>query len=167
MLPDSYKLITTITRSLMEAEKRRLAGVKAQLVKTALERYGAHKDGFAYAGQVFDREGLPKGPRQRVSLDYALYAEADDYLADMAQIDTDTRLISQILVPLLDTCTNLQEVRDALPECLVDTLPELQKFSRRMPAAWTLQGPTNDRLRRQYEKILPRIAFYSAARLMY
>lgn len=165
-ISNSHELIKRIVSALFTAEERRLEKVRADLIKSNKELYPDRPhDGFLYQGQVYDPVSLVPGKRARVSLHNSLIKDMDDYLKDLEQVWTDRHYISQMLFTMLHPCTDLQEVRDALPNCLTDTIPELKRLPRTRPEAYTIEN--NAMALRQYPKVLRRMEFYSTARLLY
>jgi len=84
----------------------------------------------------------------------------------VAKVDLEKQLIKQSLSHLLIPCRSEQDIRDALPDCLSALMPRsIQALPRTNEEAWTIRN--DERALRQYRKALPRIEFYSAARLIY
>lgn len=165
-LSSKHEIIKQIMAKLFSAEERRLETVRDQLVKANAEYYpNRPHDGFTYQGKPYDLSNLARGPRTRVSLHLKMVDQMDAYLADHDQVWGDRYYISQILSPILGPCDSLQDVRDALPNCLMDTIEALRSYQRTRPEAYTIQADT--RSFRQYQKILPRIEFYATSRLLY
>jgi len=165
-LLNAHNTIKEITADLFTAEERRLSKVREHLIAANREQYpNRPHDGFTYKGKPYDPPNLISGKRVRVPLHPSLYDRMDNFLADESQIWTDRHQISQMLFSVLKSCESLQDIRDALPECLVGSLRYLRGLVRQRPPAYTLN--TNPRILRQFEKLLPRIEFYSTARLLY
>lgn len=164
-----YNLIHSIADKLFEAEERRL---NALIVKVNQENKRLSKskvDGFLYDGQLY----MPKlgsivmlGVNQtKVPLHNNLQGEMGKFIQDHKKIKDDRAFIIQTLFILLSPCISNQDIRDALPECIVDCAGDLQRLSRTREPAWSIQG--NLRAIRQYNKLLPKLEVYAAARLIY
>ena len=165
-LSNAHEVIKRIAGSLFAAEERRLEKIKDQAIASNKECYpDKPHDGFAYKGNSYFPAGLMRGARTRVSLHLSLNGMMDEYLTDIEKVWTDRHLISQMLVPLLMPCSSAQDIRDALPNCIVDTLEDLKTLPRLRDAAYTIEQDT--RTMKQYLKVLPRIEFYACARLLY
>jgi hypothetical protein len=165
-LTNAHEVIQRIARSLFSAEERRLEKVKDQLVASNKECFPDRPhDGFTYKGVPYDPSNLTKGARTRVSLHLSLSDQMDEYLEDKEKVWTDRHYISQMLFTLLHPCDSAQDIRDALPNCIVDTLDDIKQLRRVREAAYTIQD--NKMNHRQYLKILPRMEFYATARLLY
>ena len=167
-MPDwkSHEFIKRIAAALFNSEERRLEKVREQLIRSNKELYPTKPhDGFTFGGKVYDPSNLVGGRRTRVSLHPRLHDDMNDYLKDYEQIWTDRHLISQILHVILKPCETVQDIRDALPNCLVDTLPELKHLHRTREEAFTVQHDA--RALRQFQRTLKRMEFYATARLMY
>lgn len=165
-LMNSKELIDRILSDLFSAEERRLAACVEDLVRKNKAFYpDKPHDGFIFYGEVFDTPGLVNGRRTRVSLSRKLEGEMNDFIKDRNTVDLDRKLISQTLFAILKPCSSPQDIRNALPECLVSSLPEYKFMPRTQPEAWTLAGDARQKM--QYEKYASKIEFYSAARLLY
>lgn len=165
-LSNSHEVIKKITTSLFTAEERRLGKVRESLIVANKEFYRDRPhDGFTYSGKPYDPVGLTRGARTRVPLHVDMTGRMEAYLSDLEQVWTDRHYISQILFTILQPCDSLQDIRDALPNCLVDTLDSVKRLPRVREEAYTIQN--NTMTLRQYRKVLPRIHFYSATGLLY
>ena len=120
---------------------------------------------FLYAGEYHRPEWLPAGKFPKTGLHMTLWPEIDKFLADRKIIRDDEQLISQTLFALVRDCTDQQELRDALPECLVNIIPEFTSMKRYCDAEVKIMH--NERAHRQYLKVLPLIEAYAVARLIY
>lgn len=123
--------------------------------------------GFIYEGLAYKPTDIKISDKvmTRRALHVDLHEDMHAYIADLDVLIRDKSFVSQTLFKLLDPCENMDDIRDALPECLVNTLPSLQGKSRGRPEAYTIEG--DPRAKRQYEKILPKIEMYAAGRLLY
>lgn len=160
------KIIEVLSKVLFEAEFRRLESLIKKLNQQNRECSRLVQDGFVYGGITYvpkDSSMLVKGPKP--ALAFELTQDMEEFLQDQRTIETDKKLIEQIFYNLLYQCNNLQEVRDALPECLVSLVPDLSKLPRHLNQGFTVQF--GDRPYRQFMGILPKIEFYSATRLLY
>lgn len=165
-LGNAHDVIRRIVVTLFGAEERRLEGIIEKLIEQNRRFYpNKPHDGFLYEGKPYDPKGLARGKRTRVTLHVDLVDEMAAYLLDHEKVWTDRLFISQMLLQILHPCVDLQSIRNALPECIVDTLPELQALPRTAVPAYTIKP--NNRLYKQYEKLLPRIEFYATMKLFY
>lgn len=163
---NSHEYIRHIDSLLFTAEARRLEAAMVALHERNQTMRAQRADGFIYQGEFYVPQGTPNGNRTIIQLHPALMDEMDYHLSDRKTVETDQKKIGQVLFKLLHPCQTLQHIRDALPECLTDTLPhgmaQLERFDQ---PAWTIVGDA--RSERQYLDMEPRIQFYSAARLLY
>lgn len=160
----AHKIIDHIVDVLFTAEHRRLTAFIDDLCRENQEAHGESLDGFHYLGRFYRRQGL-NGQLKRKVLHFSLFPKMDAHLEDEAAIKSDELLIRQTLFQLLDPCRSEQEIRDALPNCLTDTLGESARLPRMSEAAFTIRD--NPRAVKQYERVLPKLELYSAARLLY
>lgn len=159
-----HKRIKGIMENLLTAEERRLEKARVDLIEKNRKFYPDEPhDGFTYVGSVYDPPNLPRGPRKRVFLHTSLHPEMDALIKDREQVLSDRYVLSQLLFRLLAPCKDDQDIRDALPECIIDTT-DLPRMTRLREPGWTL---TSAQDQRQFKMILPRIEFYSAARMLY
>lgn len=159
-----HTIIDHICKVLFTAERRRLQKVIDGFFRSNQEAYGERFDGFHYMGRYYRPAGLV-GQLKRKILHFSLHPQMDAHLKDEATIDEHEQQIRQTLFKLLDPCRSEQDIRDALPNCLTDTLGSSAKLPRVQEEAFTIRG--DERAMRQYEKCLPTIELYSAARLLY
>ena len=167
-LVNTHQVLKHIESRLFAAEFRRLEAEKDRIVQRNKELNRDHPhDGMTYKGEFFAPSNLIQGggARKTRSLHQQLVSEMEAFLADRAQVTEDQRFIRQILGVILKPCNSDQDIRDALPNCLTDTMDSLKGLRRTRDEAYTLEG--NERLQRQYQQILPRIEFYATARLLY
>ncbi|WP_290870386.1 hypothetical protein [Aquabacterium sp.] len=162
-----FKLIQAFIADLFVAEKRRLDKSIADLIRANNEIKGTQAAGFLYYGEYYTAEGFAvvAGRTAKENLHDSLNSKMEWHIKSAETVATDERLISQIIFRLLDPCQTLQEMRDTLPDCLVEVFPALKKLDRHNDVGITLRGDT--RGSRQFDKLLPKIEFYAAARLIY
>lgn len=166
-----YPFIHTILQSLFSAEERRLKNFIFKMNERNSEALGENFDAFAYQGKVYRCTTL-LGRIRSPTLHESLQSDMDKYLVDAETIGNDKDAIKQLLFRLLEpsgfTGHFDQDVRDAIPECIIDTInshfPEIASLPRMRPPAFNLKHPRDFHL---YEKVLPKLEFYSAARLLY
>lgn len=164
-IAEMHLVLDQIIKTLFAADDRRLTTWVDKLCKMHQEASRETVYGFLYAG-VYYRPSNVTGPvPHKRALHPSLYSDMETFLKGKRAVDDDKAFIRQTLFSLLDPCNTRQEIRDALPECLVDCLPNLKELNRQAEAAWSIQG--NARALRQYEKILPKMEIYSAARLIF
>jgi hypothetical protein len=160
-----HKVIDHIISVLFAAEERRLTKAVNELCNANREAYnGEQLHGFHYQGRWYRYEDV-SGALNRKVLHLSLFSRMDRHLADEAAVNMDKQMIRQTLFQLLDPCTSEQDMRDALPNCLSDTLGEIGRLPRKNEEAFTIRN--NPRAVKQYEKIKPKLELYSAARLLY
>ena len=158
-----------ITDRLFVAEGRRLNGYLIELNTKNKQLKDTLIDGFIYGGKYYQpREvtlWVAAFGQARTPLHRSLQGEMENYLTDKKSVDDERKLITQTLYTLLAPCRTNQQIRDALPECLLDCFEGVSNLPRSQEVGFTLRD--NPRALRQFEKILPRIEIYSVARLLY
>lgn len=166
-----YPFIHTILQSLFSAEERRLKNFIFKMNERNNEALGQNFDAFAYQGKVYRCTTL-LGRVRSPTLHHSLQSDMDVYLIDAKAIEDDKEAIKQLLFRLLEpsgfTGHFDQDIRDAIPECVIDTInshfPEIACLPRMRQPAFNLNHERDFKL---YEKVLPKLEFYSAARLLY
>jgi hypothetical protein len=166
-----FPIVNQIIKVLFASEDRRLTSWIDRMCRRNKEAYrgelpnAAQLQGFIFNG-VFYRPSDVTGPISgRKALHASLWSEMETLEKDKKIVDTERDFVRQTLYALMDPCSTDQDFRDALPECLIDTLPQLKRLSRTREPAFTIEG--NARAIRQYEKMLPKIEVYAAARMIY
>jgi hypothetical protein len=161
-------VLEAIIKPMEEAEKRRLDRTLETLNQKNRELTKAPSDGFLYGGKFH----LPAtntvtlaAVGHKSSLDPSLWEDAESFMSDQKTTKDDIQFIRQILFKLLGPCTSWQDIRDALPDFLVDTITETKNLPRLQKEAFTIQN--DQRAIRQFEKLKEKLALYRAGRLMY
>ena len=166
---DFNPLITALTNSLFEAEKRRLNSLIIDINKDNKELKSLKVDGFMYGGKFYLPTSISttiNGPGvSKSTLHVSLYKEIDRWIADSKIIKDDHDLIKQMLYRLLKPCQTNQDIRDTLPECLVKLIPSISTHPRSEEPGYTLLG--DERASRQFRKLLPKMELYATTRLFY
>jgi hypothetical protein len=167
---ESHRLIEHIAKVLFEAERRRLQNWIDKLTRANQEANTNPKlEGFLYEGVYYRPSWIGRGVWPHGALHHSLADDMRVFLKDKKSVDDDERFIRQTLFALLYPCKNNQDIRDTLPECLLPVIAVpgigLASLSRTRQPACTIEG--NARALRQYEKILPKIELYTAARMMF
>ncbi len=161
-----FKLIKHLLENLFIAEHRRLDKSIADLIRANNETKRTQAAGFLFFGEYYTAEGFQQvGNNPKVQLDDSLKQKMEWHLKDAETVANDRRLIGQIVYKLTDPCTTLQDMRDSLPDCLSTMIPVLKSMPRHNEVGWSLRQDT--RSTKQFNKLLPKIEMYSAARLLY
>lgn len=164
----THEIITEMLSTVFMPEYRRLAKWIDRLCAQNRKLYNDPElVGFIYNGVVYKPLELKASNTaiKRRGLHPDLADNMESYIKDLSLITRDKSFISQSLMQLIESCSNMQDVRDALPDCFADTHTGLVGISRARPEAWTIAS--NPRAMRQYEKIRPKIEMYAAGRLLY
>lgn len=165
---NTHSIIRHMITKLFAAEDRRFQKIIDQLHKQNQEALSIQLDGFMFQGKFYKPSNAATGGGLRKTLHLSLWDQMQAFLNDKSKIDNDATAIRQMLFKLIDPAPYIggdvyQNIRDAIPDCIADTLPpEIGMLSRMgHPDFKTLSDL------RQYNKILPLIEFYSATRLLY
>jgi hypothetical protein len=161
-----HKVIDQICEILFQSEQRRIQTWIDQLIKQNMEFYPQVKfDGFLHDGVLYRGSWTVKGPIPTKAIHASLWPEMDLLITGKKEIEQDEAFIRQTLFKLLYDCQTDQDVRDALPDCLVSILTFTNPLSRTRPAAYTIEG--DQRALKQYQKMLPKIELYTATKLLF
>lgn len=159
-----HKLIDSFMARLFEPEARRLQKVVNELDRQNGEIRHERAYGFQWQGHRFYTEGSPTRRKSYPALDFSLRNEGNNLIKDRNQVEEDKRMVGQVMYLLTKHCHDLQSLRDALPDSLVELSDDLIGMPRQRPAGYTL---TDERQQRQFKQMLDKIDFYSATRMMY
>ena len=162
-------LAQEILHQLLAGEIRRLDQVKADLVErnNAFLPQDKWQVGFLVKGVFFKPSNTGNNWSQSTRvLEDPLVDEGNTLYADNKELSDDRQSIKQVLVQTLWDCETEQDIRDALPDCLNDLLPPMvSRLPRTRPMAFTIQD--NPRAMKYFNKVLPRIEYYCAMRLIF
>lgn len=159
-----------IVKHLFMAELKRLDMVLNGIIDKNDHIHGVPVSaGFMYQGEFFQRSNASRPPTygERLALNPDLWGEMDKYHRATSRLIAEVHLVNQTVYRLVRGCMTYQDVRDALPECLVvqDQSGNYKGLPRTRPAAWTIEP--NSMAWNQYEKVLPSIEYYAAAHLLF
>lgn len=159
-----------IVKHLFMAELKRLDMVLNGIIDKNDRIHGIPVSaGFMYQGEFFQRSNASRPPTygERLALNPDLWGEMDKYHRVSSRLIAEVHLVNQTVYRLVRGCMSYQDVRDALPECLVvqDQSGNYKGLTRTRPAAWTIEP--NSMAWNQYEKVLPSIEYYAAAHLLF
>lgn len=161
-----FKIIQHLAAGLFAAEHRRLDKAIASLITRNNEATGITAAGFLYYGEYYTATGFQTSPgAPKVTLHESLDEAMKWYLTDSTTIANDEAMIRQGIFKVTSPCESLQEMRDALPDCLSKMVPALAILERHNQVGYSLRGDV--RGERQFMELLPKIEMYSAARLLY
>lgn len=159
------ELTVSLIRQLFEPETRQFRRQVDRLIDDNDALVGQPTEGFNYLGTNYGRDGRT-GLMNAVSLDPALMSRMLHLGKFVKQVEHEKQLITQIVFKLITPCSSVQDMRDALPECLVCFVDKWKTHLKRTrEPAWTIAH--NERDMRQYLQILPKIETYSAMRFLY
>jgi hypothetical protein len=171
-MQNSYQWVDSIITKLFEAEDNYFDRLIVDLNRMNCEVKKKSFRGFMHMGVRYiprsERWSVRTGrvPTPLPSLDFSLLDQSDKLTVHFNRVNLDKSQIRQILFELLCHCNTLQEIRDSLPECLVPLVPDVQSLPRFIQNQFYLvQG--NKYFMRQYEKVLPKIEYYSTVHLIY
>lgn len=127
---------------------------------------GGPKEGFLMEGQFLT--ALP--PKQQFlaqkSMPHpSLHSEVREYLAECRILDSEAKVIQQGLSLLTSHCKTSQDLRDALPEDIVELSPNLRNMTRYRPEAWCLEG--KEFHMHQYTLAKEKMMFYITNQMLY
>lgn len=160
------QLVEDIISFLAEPELKRLKAINDQIVEANREVTKNPALAVMHQGFLFRHSEAPKGKHTWPALDHSLTREANGYMENAKNVARELQIIKQGLLTLLKDLLLIQDIRDALPECLVRALPHaFNNLPRTREEAWNLDRES--RAYRNYEKMIPKIEFFTAARMIY
>lgn len=159
-----------LVQELFLAELRRLDKVLDSIITRNGETFAVYNStGFLYLGEFYSSSRSSQQPPSghRLVLANHLLDDMREYLEQAGKLLLEVHMVNQMVFRLVQGCKTYQDVRDALPECLIamDKQGHLKSLQRTRKAAFTLD---NDAMAlRQYEKILPIIEYYAGTHLIF
>lgn len=122
---------------LFEPEQRQFQRQVDRLVDDNDALVGELNEGFNYLGTNYGRNGR-QGFMKAAILDYKLIPRMKQLVDFQKQMGNEKQLITQMIYKLITPCQSGQDLRDALPECLVQLLSEMYKAlpTRKRDPAW-------------------------------
>lgn len=161
----SFRIISQILKNLFTPEGLRLDREITELNKLNNFKLEVPVDGFMFDGTYYRPRSIPPSKVIHAQLHQEFRPRMENYIRDRAIIAEDLVWIRQILFNLLEDCESFQDIRDALPDCLSDTMPELHMLNRTRPEAYTIAD--NSRAMRSYNKLKPKLQLYSVSKMFY
>ena len=169
MIQNLDKILDFLVETLTQGESRRLAAELLDLDRQNREITRSGHEGFMFMGDEFvppNARTLRSKGVPAVMLDSSLHARMSGFIADRTTLKNDRHQIKQVLFKLSWQATTAQEVRDALPECVVRLSPEtFLNLPRCMNEGFLTR--TDERATVQYLKVKPKIEYYAATRLLF
>lgn len=134
-------------------------------IEDLCQRMGCDEDGnvsigFIYKGKWIPRPGAVAVIRKnspRRALPWALLPDMDRFTAEQEVVQTDKKQINQLLVKLIYQCNDIEEIRDALPNCLW-IYAGFSSHTRQFNQETFLFN--DKRLIADQERLMPRIEYY-------
>lgn len=161
----TFNNIQTILGFMFDREEAQLSKREKALVDRHIRLEG-NKDGFRYLGLIYSHlQGRTRKQGKYSPLNPELVPELELILSERKVIADDKDSIRQALYLVLRDTVTYQDIRDALPNCLHQLIPECRNLPRTREEAFTIRG--NERAFSQYIKIRDKIELYVAARLLY
>ena len=155
---------------LFEFEYKRIEKMKINICEQISLHRGKLATCFYLSGKLhtptqYVQQGYHRTPREKPTLPFQLTHLGIELEKDMAIAANDESKIRQILSKLVLPCQTLQDIRDALPECLVQMNHQLKDLTRTKDAAWVI---ANDKVAmQQYNKALSRIEYYASLHMFF
>lgn len=161
-----------IIKKLFEPEERRVQRIVDELflankaIKGQDQIYGFMHMGKRYLPTQFQAMKPAMHKHLMPSLAFELLEQANAFQADVNKIEADKAQIRQAIVLLIEQTNGAQELRDALPDCIVNLFPQLASIKRMFQDfAWLIRS--NPYAIASVEKALPKMEFYAATHLIY
>jgi hypothetical protein len=160
-----YHLIEYIITTLLKKDYTRLDLILEGFLE---QNYmlGGIKEGFLLEGKFHTL--LPSKQQfviEKRMLHPRLHGEVREYLAERRLIEVEAKTIQQGLSLLVKPCKSTQDLRDALPEDIVDLVPQFRSMTRQRPEAWCLEG--SEFQKHQYGTVKEKLMFYITNQMLY
>lgn len=127
---------------------------------------GGTPNAFRYNSRIYHAIPLRDIHRTSVKQIDTTLEDRAAHLEHVTEIfERDTKRLTQGITVVLSRCTTSQDVRDALPEELVQISPELSTLPRTRPEGYVLEE--HPMLRKQFEATMELALYYTANRLIF
>lgn len=162
-------IIDKIISKLFENDKETLQNQVNELTQSNNIKKNSTYMGFRHMGKTFLSQihvNRTKG-RQSIlpSLAFELATEGTKIVQQTNNLERDEKEIRQILFKLLDHCICKQNIRDSLPEPVVQLFPDIACMPRIAPVAHYMD---KDKLTvNEFNRLLPKIEAYAISKLFY
>lgn len=164
-LPNLHAFLDGVLDILFEPEIRRLASIVDELDAANREIRGHTVMGFMHNGQAYLPRAATVRPKQFPALAFTLTNRAAVWDKDRRQVGEDKQIIKQVLWLVTKDCTTMGDVRDALPESIIELVPSMANMQRSNEDGYPVKG--DPKLYAQYLKIRDMIDVYWACRMIY
>lgn len=137
--------------------KRTLTNLCEQMGR---DEMGNDAFGFIYNGKWYPKPNCPNVHRRSVvrpGLPYHLIPLMDKAEQERLVVESDKKQINQLLVKLIYQCNDVEEIRDALPDCLW-IYAGFSSHQRKFNQCHFFFG--DKRVEADMNRLLPRIEFY-------
>lgn len=169
-MKEKHKLIDSIINKLFENDKEVLDNQIVELTQNNNIKKNNTYMGFRHMGKTFISKGhapFRNRGKQSIlpSLAFELATAGTKIVQQTNDLERDEKEIRQILFKLLDHCICKQNVRDSLPEPVVQLFPDLASMPRISTVAHYMD---KDKLtRNEFDRLLPKIEAYAISKLFY
>ena len=169
-MKETHKLIDSIINKLFENDKEILDNQVVELTQNNNIKKNNTYMGFRHMGKTFISKGhVPFRNRGKQSilpsLAFELTTAGTKIVQQANNLERDEKEIRQILFKLLDHCICKQNIRDSLPEPVVQLFPDIACMPRIVPVAHYMD---KDKLtRNEFDRLLPKIEAYAISKLFY
>lgn len=164
----TFKVLHGLMDQLFEPEKRRLQACLDRIIDQHEESQSAKGFlSFMYGGKTYQHSRCGAAFKNLPSLAWNLNDQMDAYLKDGRNTTQDRDLIHQAIFKCVYGWNDVQDFRNRLPEVIVPVYWLNKAAPARTVPFEEATCHLNERDKRQFSKILPKIELYSMARLIY
>lgn len=167
VLDNLNALVSHLMDSIFEADQRRIDKISDALV----DKYAGSKD----TGLTFNslrvmhsdrRKGKGGRPINWIQPPPEASEEMENLKSDITRIKKDYAAIRQLFVQLVGGMQTLQDIRDSLPDEVVDLMnTHIKALPRTRPPAWVFEG--DEKRQALYARLEPTIMRYIAAKFLF
>ncbi len=150
---------------LFESEEKRMNAWMLSLCIKHASLVGGDCFGFKYKGERYipeEYQHFMKKTKELPTLNITLSQKVIEFYTEIQRLGKDKAQIRQLFSVLLMRCESRQNVRNALPECVVALLELQDEYPREFPETDLL----NPVVIEQYHRLLPKIQMYSVVHLI-
>lgn len=168
-MKDAHRWIDIIIQKLFENDRSKIIDQVIELTQSNNVKKSCNYIGFRHMGKTFLSQGhnhRVKGKQAIIpSLAFELAPIGNKIVQQTNNLDRDEKEIRQILFKVLDHCISVQDIRDSLPEPVVQLFPQLSAMTRQATVAYWMD---KDKLTvNEFNRLLPKIEAYAVSKLFY
>lgn len=136
-----------VVNSIFSAERERLEKILLGLLLENTTLTNKPLDGFIYAGSMilpYDRKSYPNNYKLELGfIDKTLVTKLQDVIKEHKKLNDEMIRVKQALSIVMGSASNFEDIRNSLPDCIVNQLTVLNGIPRTKPEPKLPEGVMN------------------------